>query len=364
GVKGGEAGLEDTDAVLRSGPVGHGQESILQVECSTPGMLKFRVRTASEAGDRLILRLNGLEVTRDFAGEGDWEEVVIPIVSAGDEVEWVFRRNSLGSSELDRVWLADVALDTSVVPDSNALLAAQVTTDLQLGEDFGSIRWAHVPGAESYSVALGTTPGGTDLSFGEEELLSGLSQDYFVAGLPMNGSPLYLRLGTLIDGAWTYRDATLTSPFFAGFDRWIRERVGYRLAADREKAVDSNGDGETNWAEYAFGGHPFDPGWNAPVTMAEMPASANDPDQSVNVQCLLIAEADVSYTLRATGDLSAWEDMDLAFGAGGWTSPHPRVSVLSQVEQTDGSWLIEAAYQPEAAGITGRRFFSLQAVEP
>jgi hypothetical protein len=65
--------------------------------------------------------------------------------------------------------------------------------------------WSAVPGAQAYSLNLGTTPGATDLLNTGETLATS-----YIPLLPSANTPLYARLWTKVNGVWYYVDATFT----------------------------------------------------------------------------------------------------------------------------------------------------------
>ena len=66
--------------------------------------------------------------------------------------------------------------------------------------------WRAGLGATQYSLALGTTPGGSDV-YNQSQ---GTNTSVTVNGIPTAGQPLYVRLSSLIGGSWQYRDYTYT----------------------------------------------------------------------------------------------------------------------------------------------------------
>ncbi|MBC8017592.1 MAG: multicopper oxidase domain-containing protein, partial [Verrucomicrobia bacterium] len=66
--------------------------------------------------------------------------------------------------------------------------------------------WNAIVGATQYSVHIGTTPGGTE--FGN---IPTAGTSIVVTGLPVNGSPVYVRLYTLVGVTWVFNDYTYTA---------------------------------------------------------------------------------------------------------------------------------------------------------
>ena len=76
-----------------------------------------------------------------------------------------------------------------------------------------TFQWTGGSGVSRYWLEVGTTPGGTNI-YGQD---AGTNLSATVSGLPTDGRTLYVRLWSLIAGAWVYNDytyqaATLASP--------------------------------------------------------------------------------------------------------------------------------------------------------
>ena len=67
--------------------------------------------------------------------------------------------------------------------------------------------WSKGCQATDYWLSVGTTPGGTDLYHQSQ----GSSLSGTVGGLPTAGQPVYVRLWSLISGAWQFNDYTYTA---------------------------------------------------------------------------------------------------------------------------------------------------------
>jgi serine protease len=67
-----------------------------------------------------------------------------------------------------------------------------------------TFQWTGGTGVSQYWVYVGTTAGGTDLLNQDR----GTNLSATVAGLPTGGSPLYVRLWSLLGGAWQFHDYT------------------------------------------------------------------------------------------------------------------------------------------------------------
>jgi CSLREA domain-containing protein len=102
------------------------------------------------------------------------------------------------------VWLFNDYSYTAVTPQAQMTTPAPGST---LRASSVSFQWTHGTGASEYWLYVGTTPGGADL-FNQDEGI-GLSQTE--TGLPTNGSPVYVRLWSLVSGAWLFNDYAYTT---------------------------------------------------------------------------------------------------------------------------------------------------------
>ena len=71
--------------------------------------------------------------------------------------------------------------------------------------------WTAGIGVSAYWLEVGTTPGGNQIHPGSQTT----SSSQTVSGLPANGSSVYVRLWSLINGAWQSEDYTYTAAFRA-----------------------------------------------------------------------------------------------------------------------------------------------------
>ena len=73
---------------------------------------------------------------------------------------------------------------------------------VDIGPGRAKFCWTSGTGVTRYWLHVGTTPGGYDL-FSQDE---GTSLCQTVTGLPTDGSPVYVRLWSVIGGAWLFND--------------------------------------------------------------------------------------------------------------------------------------------------------------
>jgi hypothetical protein len=75
-----------------------------------------------------------------------------------------------------------------------------------------NFQWTAGAGATQYWLHIGTSPGAFDIV--SRDLGTNLST--VVSGLPVNGSVMYVRLHTYVNGAWQFNDYTVTAPLING----------------------------------------------------------------------------------------------------------------------------------------------------
>ena len=94
---------------------------------------------------------------------------------------------------------------TLVVPRAAELVSPAPGSTLTSTKAF--FRWTGGVGATSYRLTVGSQPGQADIAnLNADTMLSAI-----VTGLPSNGQAVYVRLYSLVDGAWEYRDYVLTA---------------------------------------------------------------------------------------------------------------------------------------------------------
>src|SRR5207248_1673710 len=68
-------------------------------------------------------------------------------------------------------------------------------------------QWTGGTGVSDYWVSIGANPGGEEIYSVDQ----GMRLSATVSGLPANGSPLYVRLWSLVNGVWKRIDYTYTT---------------------------------------------------------------------------------------------------------------------------------------------------------
>src|SRR2546430_10266084 len=68
--------------------------------------------------------------------------------------------------------------------------------------------WSAGAGATQYWLSVGTTGAGSGNVYAQSQ---GTSVSATVSGLPVDGSPVYVRLWTLLGGTWQFNDYTYTA---------------------------------------------------------------------------------------------------------------------------------------------------------
>ena len=100
----------------------------------------------------------------------------------------------------------DYSYTTGSSPPANAQLISPAPSST-LTASTVQFQWTGGFGASRYWLHIGSSPGGDDL-FSQDR---GTSLSATAAGLPTNGSPIYVRLWSVIGGAWQFIDYSYTS---------------------------------------------------------------------------------------------------------------------------------------------------------
>lgn len=92
---------------LESGPVGDGQASSVQVECTylNGGRVRFWWRVSSEQDrDAVVFLIDGAEVSR-ASGQSGWDQPVFTVGPGPHRFRWEYRKDGSGADGLDRAWI-------------------------------------------------------------------------------------------------------------------------------------------------------------------------------------------------------------------------------------------------------------------
>jgi hypothetical protein len=99
----------DGDTAAQSGPVAHGQQSVLRTTVVGPGTLTFWWKVSSEEGyDRLWYSVDVMSSIHAISGETDWQQVVMPIPAGSHVVRWVYSKDATVSTGRDASWVDEV----------------------------------------------------------------------------------------------------------------------------------------------------------------------------------------------------------------------------------------------------------------
>jgi hypothetical protein len=109
-------------------------------------------------------------------------------------------------SYIGGAWLFNDYTYHAATPRAKAELTTP-TPGSKLTASTVQFQWTGGSGVADYYLTIGTTPGGANLYDADQ----GLNLSRTVSGLPTNGSTIYVRLYSYIDGAWPYNDYTYTS---------------------------------------------------------------------------------------------------------------------------------------------------------
>ena len=123
--------------------------------------------------------------------------------------------------------------------------------------------WNPGIGAAGYWLNVGTTQGAYDISSGYR----GLSLAANVTGIPTNGGPIWVRLLSYLDGAWTFRDYQYTAASLSTPARITSHVAGSTLLGSTELFTwDAGAGASAYWLDVgsAQGGYEIRPAIAAP----------------------------------------------------------------------------------------------------
>jgi hypothetical protein len=123
------------------------------------------------------------------------------------------------------------------------------------------------PDATQYSIWIGSNPGANDIYD------SAVTSPVTVAGLPTDGSALYLRLFAMVNGSWETFDYTYTAPA-AELATMTSPADGATLSADTETFVFTDDDSSqySIWIGSSLGANDiYDSAVTSPVTVSGLP---------------------------------------------------------------------------------------------
>ena len=119
--------------------------------------------------------------------------------------------NTLGTNSLNAVAFG-TGYSTSKVTSGTYVISAAPTAmtsptpGTTLSGSSATFTWTVGTGVTNAGLWVGTTAGGSDLYYGSAS--AGPITTSTVSGLPMNGSTVYVRLWSQVNGAWQYTDYT------------------------------------------------------------------------------------------------------------------------------------------------------------
>jgi len=129
----------DGHDALRSGAIGHGQETYLETTITGPCVIEFWWATSSEDGfDKLSFSVNGA-VKGAVSGELDWRPVSIQIPAGTNVARWTYSKDSNDDTDPhdDTVYLDQVTL----IPGALLALADALDHTAHTWTDEGSAKW-------------------------------------------------------------------------------------------------------------------------------------------------------------------------------------------------------------------------------
>jgi alpha-tubulin suppressor-like RCC1 family protein len=97
------------EAAGQSGPIVHGEQSVLQTTVTGPGTLRFWWKASSEEGfDWLKLYQDSSNLLASISGEVDWEQRILSIPAGVHILRWTYSKDLTVSDGQDAAWLDEV----------------------------------------------------------------------------------------------------------------------------------------------------------------------------------------------------------------------------------------------------------------
>jgi hypothetical protein len=94
---------------LQSGPIGHGQSSVLLTSLTGPGAISFWWRVSSQTNADFLRFLGGTGAEASLSGESGWQHQIVYLGAGARTVRWTYSKDSGGSEGADAAWLDEVA---------------------------------------------------------------------------------------------------------------------------------------------------------------------------------------------------------------------------------------------------------------
>jgi hypothetical protein len=128
-------------------------------------------------------------------------------------------------------------------------------------------------------------------------------------------------------------------------DSWLAERFSAATPEDRRGLLDdANGDGISNLMAYAIGSHPEE------IGQAALPAVSDDPEGLSLIVRLRGDDPALRFSLKSSGDLTAWSDHHLSINAQRqWSITGPGVEIASATALGGGVWELQLAIEADSA---------------
>jgi len=100
----------DDDVAAQSGPIPHGQQSVLETVVTGPGTLSFWWKVSSEAAyDFLRFYWNNMAVPyASMSGETDWQQIRLTLGDGSHRLRWVYVKDATVNRGRDAGWVDEV----------------------------------------------------------------------------------------------------------------------------------------------------------------------------------------------------------------------------------------------------------------